>query len=324
MDRQAHPTLMVTPLILAVLEGTLEAIRLLLGAGADRRCKRESFADPNMAETVTGQTPLHFATRLGRLDLIRVLVSEGNADPTQTDTERVVPPLVPACEYGHIAVVKYLLDELKIDDDFTVLTVAGFSPLYMARSAGHGLVARYLESRDESRVSYSAKAFLIAGAHGTTKRKLSLSARMFQRLSEKHFQLQFQKQLKESGLKEGDIILEENSSGASHNDDATMMAFIDLGLAAFQAGDLDGDGMLDLEEAMAMGMSEATFHEIDADGSGSLTQKEVADWQALHSDDAADEEKVQGVIRKESVGGGEEGDAEPAAPMKPRRNNSVY
>eukprot|EP00729_Bicosta_minor_P027741 gene27741-27108_t len=40
------------------------------------------------------------------------------------------------------------------------------------------------------------------------------------------------------------------------------------------AGDADGDGMVSLGEAIALGMDTATFNDIDADGNGQLTNAE--------------------------------------------------
>ena len=44
------------------------------------------------------------------------------------------------------------------------------------------------------------------------------------------------------------------------------------------AGDTDGDGLVSLEEAIALGMDAATFSAIDADGNGQLTKAEVKSW----------------------------------------------
>eukprot|EP00729_Bicosta_minor_P019928 gene19928-28175_t len=44
------------------------------------------------------------------------------------------------------------------------------------------------------------------------------------------------------------------------------------------AGDTDGDGLVSLEEAIALGMDTATFSAIDADGNGQLTKAEVTSW----------------------------------------------
>lgn len=48
----------------------------------------------------------------------------------------------------------------------------------------------------------------------------------------------------------------------------------------FAEGDTDHDGELDRDEAKALGMSEATFNQIDTDGDGKLTNLEVLKWQS--------------------------------------------
>jgi hypothetical protein len=62
--RLSPAKLMVTPLILAVLEGSLKGIELLLGANSGRK-KRKKYADANIPEQNSGKTALHFATKLG-------------------------------------------------------------------------------------------------------------------------------------------------------------------------------------------------------------------------------------------------------------------
>lgn len=52
------------------------------------------------------------------------------------------------------------------------------------------------------------------------------------------------------------------------------------------AGDADGDGMVSLEEAIALGMDTSTFNDIDADGNGQLTNAEVTMWSENHVGEA--------------------------------------
>jgi hypothetical protein len=47
-----------------------------------------------------------------------------------------------------------------------------------------------------------------------------------------------------------------------------------------KANDADGDGKIDLDEAMAFGMDEAMFHSLDTNADGSLSIKEIAKWLA--------------------------------------------
>ena len=53
------------------------------------------------------------------------------------------------------------------------------------------------------------------------------------------------------------------------------------------AADTDGDGMVSLEEATAMGMDKATFNAMDADGNGQLTKAEVETWSMQNKGEAA-------------------------------------
>ena len=51
-------------------------------------------------------------------------------------------------------------------------------------------------------------------------------------------------------------------------------------LRAFEFVDLDGDGEMDLDEAMSQGMTPAMFRMIDADGSGAITVEEYEAFKA--------------------------------------------
>ena len=62
----------------------------------------------------------------------------------------------------------------------------------------------------------------------------------------------------------------------------------------FAEGDKNGDGMLDLAEAGALGMSESTFKQIDADNSGTLTQLEYEQWQAKMNKRDRDRDRSRG------------------------------
>ena len=55
----------------------------------------------------------------------------------------------------------------------------------------------------------------------------------------------------------------------------------------FSLADTDGDGMLSLEEATAMGVDKATFNAVDADGNGQLTKAEVETFSMQNQGEAA-------------------------------------
>jgi hypothetical protein len=55
----------------AVLDGTLDSVRLLLGIQPNRHANRVEYSDPDEPEPTEGFTALHFASRMGRLDVVR-------------------------------------------------------------------------------------------------------------------------------------------------------------------------------------------------------------------------------------------------------------
>ncbi|XP_030289212.1 cyclin-dependent kinase 4 inhibitor B [Sparus aurata] len=63
-------------------------------------------ADPNVADSSTGTTPLHDAARTGYLDTVRLLV-EYQADPQARDNANCRPVDL-AAEHGHADVVAFL------------------------------------------------------------------------------------------------------------------------------------------------------------------------------------------------------------------------
>ena len=76
-------------------------------------------------------TPLHFASQLGHLDLVRYLVTEQQIDPLCEDSG--ITPLHLACVGGHQAVVEFLSYELTKHTPITELvsdnTTAAFQDL---------------------------------------------------------------------------------------------------------------------------------------------------------------------------------------------------
>ena len=57
-------------------------------------------------------TALHFATFMGRTDIVEILVQEGYADPDMKDTQRRIAPIVIACEKGFLSIVRFLIEEV--------------------------------------------------------------------------------------------------------------------------------------------------------------------------------------------------------------------
>jgi len=75
---------------------------------------------------------------------------------------------------------------------------------------------------------------------------------------------------------------------------------IEVGGQLFRFADMDGDGVMDMNEAMMDGMSERQFKMVDADGDGHITR---AEFNAFVTRMAADTPAPKTVIRKKARGG---------------------
>jgi predicted LPLAT superfamily acyltransferase len=85
-------------LFMAVQNGHVEVVRLLLSGGAD----------VNQARTDTGTTLLFMAAQEGHVEVVRLLLS-GGADVNQARTDTGATPLFMAAQNGHVEVVRLLL-----------------------------------------------------------------------------------------------------------------------------------------------------------------------------------------------------------------------
>jgi len=121
----------------AAARGDLEAIARLLAEGLDIDARDADGRTPVMTATVARQTaavralveaeadvdirddrldnPFLFAGAEGLLDILR-LVNEAGADPAITNRYGGIA-LIPACERGHVEVVRYLLEQSDVDVD---------------------------------------------------------------------------------------------------------------------------------------------------------------------------------------------------------------
>lgn len=86
------------PLHIAVLEGQLEAVEILIDNGADLEAEDE----------LSGGHPLHLAAALGRTEILTLLVARG-ADPEARDAKGRTP-LILSTIAGHAGAVEALLD----------------------------------------------------------------------------------------------------------------------------------------------------------------------------------------------------------------------
>lgn len=92
-----------SPLVAAVMAGTLEGVELLLDNGADSECAMYHRHDL----TDCFWSPLGYAAHHGKLEICRALV-ENDAIPWRVDANSETP-LYHACYGGNLAVVNYLL-----------------------------------------------------------------------------------------------------------------------------------------------------------------------------------------------------------------------
>ena len=93
-----------TPVMAATAARQTAAVRALLGAGADVDIRGNDLANPFL-----------YAGAEGLLDILR-LANEAGADPALTNRYGGIA-LIPACERGHVEVVRYLLAESDVDVD---------------------------------------------------------------------------------------------------------------------------------------------------------------------------------------------------------------
>ena len=117
-----------TPLLLACLNGRVDAVRLLL----------EACADKDKADC-TSATPMALASWRGHAEIVRILL-EARADKDKAD-ERGLAPIHVAAGTGRVAVVGFLL-EAKADKDRA--TIALTTPMILAAAMGHVDVVRFL------------------------------------------------------------------------------------------------------------------------------------------------------------------------------------
>ena len=93
-----------TPVLVATVARQTAAVRALVEAGADIDIRDNRLDNPFL-----------YAGAEGLLDILRV-VNEAGADPAITNRYGGIA-LIPACERGHVEVVRYLLEESDVDVD---------------------------------------------------------------------------------------------------------------------------------------------------------------------------------------------------------------
>lgn len=146
-----------TAFTLACEAGDIACARLLLDSGAW----------PDEFNTF-GLTPIMIASKAGRLDLVRLILTHPNTrnfsmiiNPDervldgigrgfefqhQLNTDRRNTPLMWASKGGHLPVVEYLVS---MGADKNACNLAGLTARELARQAGHNAVVKYLDTEPE-------------------------------------------------------------------------------------------------------------------------------------------------------------------------------
>ena len=142
---------------IAVENAHLEAVRLLLKAGANA----------NMSRTDTGETTFHLAALTCHEGLINLLVEAG-AEVNQARTEDGAPLYV-AAQNGHVQVVRVQLVQIETK----ARTRDGATPVYIACLVGHlNVVQMLVEARvdiDQATTETGATPLYVAAQECRTK-----------------------------------------------------------------------------------------------------------------------------------------------------------
>uniref|UniRef100_A0A0G4G8T1 Uncharacterized protein n=1 Tax=Chromera velia CCMP2878 TaxID=1169474 RepID=A0A0G4G8T1_9ALVE len=132
-EGEQETTLQETALMRAVDYGSLEAVKILVRAGAGLEVRREGEGNEG------GKRALHIACREGKPEIAEFLVSSG-AEPDAA-TDRGVTPLYYAAQEGQVELVRFLLSH---GADVHAKTNDGRTPLFNAVGKGHKDVVELL------------------------------------------------------------------------------------------------------------------------------------------------------------------------------------
>ena len=119
-----------TPLHYAVFCGLYEVVKVLAA---------EHPQDVNSRSFIGERTPLHLTSRVGHIDLTRLLIEHG-ADAAAKSEDRMTP-LHEASKGGHVDVARLLI---KHGADMAAQCESGATPLHLACEDGHVDLARLL------------------------------------------------------------------------------------------------------------------------------------------------------------------------------------
>jgi ankyrin repeat protein len=175
MDKKGHGQ---RPLHAAAEEGHVEVTRVLLASGANMRVKDDRQRTPLRLATAKGHIDvvkllleedfdldksedvslsLIEAAKLGRPDIVRLLLTQGSVDVAAEDT-RGWQPMHHAASAGHTEILQ-LLHENGADLDFRRAEIGSLqyeirTPVHLAASEGHAETLEYLLGQEVDALSY--------------------------------------------------------------------------------------------------------------------------------------------------------------------------
>lgn len=152
-----HPAYTYTPLNIALSQGHLEIVKVLLNNNADVQTM-----------TKVGWTPLHLASRKGDLEIVKILIDKG-AEINSTD-RRGWTPLDLASSRGHVNVVKLLLEEGAYVEP---INDQGWVSLIAASEEGHLEVVQLLLETDAD-INAATRNGLTALIHASDEGHLAI------------------------------------------------------------------------------------------------------------------------------------------------------
>ena len=97
--------------------------------------------NPNEVKDPSGLTPLHLACQYGHLDIVQYLINDQNCKPETTNTKGCTPLHI-VCKSGHLHIVKYLITDHKCNPHCT--DNDGYTPLHAASESGNIETVNYL------------------------------------------------------------------------------------------------------------------------------------------------------------------------------------
>lgn len=123
------------PLSIAAYEGHVGVVQLLLD---------KKGIDPNQAMHKNGETPLHFAVEMNRVDIVRSLLAHEDIQPNKV-TKTGITPIDMAVQRNYVDIVRVLLPKLENEED--ILKLIKTATAFKYKDIANLLVARLAQKR---------------------------------------------------------------------------------------------------------------------------------------------------------------------------------